>query len=474
MAKQGDLYLSIADIVAMFDYAREYGVTVQDAFYAQYKNAYKLSVSNHFRGEAADSFKTYLTDGAINIIRGLMDVAADMTMIIQYIAEVFFQYESTHNGKVEEAVLDYIEKGLASKKSTFDSAVPELDSVLSAAAQYITTAGLELDGVEEGYSDAGEKLKSIRENLYDFDEEALKSAAQLYERIVSVQNLIRNTMGHCYTLDGKLKADQINNVRAQGWFEETGNVALYLKLQEDPFEYSAGEVTVAEDQWAAGLCSDVYAYAGYSFLSASYEAGVEDGTAFVKAKASVATLNGYAQFTDYLRAQAEVKVAYAEGEAKIGASDKYFGFHVEGEVGLIDAEGSVVLGSDNLNAFVKGEAKVLCADGKAAFEFEEDGQFAIGVDGSATLASASVSGGTTILGYKNKDSATGEKETLLGFKVGAKADAGGSFALWAESKTAIETDFGNINATTVKIDAALLLGVELELTVPTFWPKWPW
>lgn len=245
-------------------------------------------------------------------------------------------------------------------------------------------------------------------------------------------------------------------------------------LEEDPFEYTAGEVTLSEEQWAAGLCSDIYAYAGYSFLTASGEAGVEDGTAFAKGKAAVLNANGYAQFTDYLRAQANVNVLYAEGEAKAGWSEDYIGFKVEAEVGVIQADGSVIIGSDDINAFVKGEVKVLCADGKAAFEFEDDGEFAIGVDASATLASASVKGGTTILGYKNKDTATGETETLLGFKVGAKATAGGSFAVWAESETAFEMEYMNINATTVKIDAAALLGLDLSITVPTPYFKWPW
>ena len=76
--------------------------------------------------------------------------------------------------------------------------------------------------------------------------------------------------------------------------------------------------------------------------------------------------------------------------------------------------------------------------------------------------------------YKNKDTATGETETLLGFKVGAKATAGGSFAVWAESETAFEMEYMNINATTVKIDAAALLGLDLSITVPTPYFKWPW
>ena len=342
------------------------------------------------------------------------------------------------------------------------------------AAKYISTKGLSLGSVNTGYTETRNAVKKIREDLYAVDDEALKSANELYERIGELRTLIERMMAFCYNDDGKINADNLNKIQTQDWFRQSGNITLYLMLEEDPFEYTAGEVTLSEEQWAAGLCSDIYAYAGYSFLTASGEAGVEDGTAFAKGKAAVLNANGYAQFTDYLRAQANVNVLYAEGEAKAGWSEDYIGFKVEAEVGVIQADGSVIIGSDDINAFVKGEVKVLCADGKAAFEFEDDGEFAIGVDASATLASASVKGGTTILGYKNKDTATGETETLLGFKVGAKATAGGSFAVWAESETAFEMEYMNINATTVKIDAAALLGLDLSITVPTPYFKWPW
>lgn len=474
MAAQGDLYLSNEAVIDLYERVKGYEGTVQDAFYSQYKSAFKLSVSNYFRGDAADAFKRYLTAGAINLINGFLDLSSDMTMIVQFIAELFFQYEKTHAGKVEEGTLDYIKQALQVKKEYFDETRNEMNAVLSLAAQYISTKAL-MDGqVDAQYFDINTRLDTIRTDLYAVDAEALKTATELLDRIISLKQQIEKAMGYCYDSDGKIDVSHIATLSDQDWYEQSGNVTIYLLLQQDPFEYAAGEVTLAEDQWAAGLCSDVYAYAGYSFLSASYESGLEDGTAFIKAKAAVAKVNGYAQFTDYLSANAEVRFAYAEGEAKAGWSDKYVGVKLEGEVGLIDAEGKIVIGSDDLNAFIKGEAKVLCADGKVAFELEEDGQFAIGVDASATLASASVKGGTTILGYKDKDLATGETETLLGFKVGAKADAGGSFAIWGESKTAIETDYLNINATTVKIDAALLLGLDLSVTIPTIYPKWPW
>lgn len=474
MAEKGELYLSNSTVIGLYDSVKSYETTVQDTLYSEYKNAFKISKSNHFRGNAADAFKDYITCGTINIISGMMDVAMDITMMIQIFAEAFYQYEVNHDGKVDEAVLDYIGTTLDSKEETFNDAKQELSAALSQAANYITTTGLSLDSVNTGYTEVRTAVKKIREDLYAVDDEALKSATELLERIESLQTFINNVMAYQYSDDGKTGAYNAITMRNQDWYQENGNVALYLKLQEDPFEYVAGEVTLAEDQWAIGVCSDIYAYAGYSVLTASGEAGVENGTAFAKGKAAVLSANGYAQFTDYLRAQVNVKGAYAEGEAKAGWSEDYVGFKVEAEVGLIKVDGSVVLGTDELNAYVKGDAKVLCADGKAAFELEEDGQFAIGVDASATLASAKVKGGFSIFSYKTKDSATGKKKPLLGFEAGAKATAGGSFALWAESETAIETKYLNINATTVKIDAAALLGIEFSVTIPTPYFKWPW
>ncbi len=474
MANKGDLYLDNAAVISMHDAVKAYGTTVQDKFYSQFKSAYKLSVSNCFRGDAADAFKSYLTNGAINIIGGMMDIASDMSVMIQIFAEAFYQYEFSHNGRVDESVLDHINKGLISKEQVFDSTKAELNEVMQLASKYITTKSLELGTVNQGYSEAQEALKKIREDLYEVDDQAYNAANELMTRIVEISTLIERMMAHCYNDDGRLDTDKIKDLQTQDWFHKAGNVALYLKLQEDPFEYVAGEVAVTEDQWAAGLCLDVYAYAGYAFLTASGEAGVEDGTAFAKGKAAALAANGYAQFTDYLSGSANAKFGFAEGEAKAGWSDKYKGYRVEAEVGLVKADGSVVLGSDDLNAFVKGEVKVFAADGKAAFEFEDDGEFAVGVDASASLGSASVKAGTTILAYKNTDTATGETESLLGFKAGVKAKGGGSFALWAESKTAIETEYVNINATTVKVDAALLLGLEFSVTVPTPYFKWPW
>lgn len=476
MAEKGSLKLKSTSLMNLYEAVSGYETTVQDALYDQYKAAYKLTKTNHMRGQAADSFKSYFSQGTVNMISGLMDVAAEMTMFSQLLAEAFYQFESSSSGVVAETTLKQIKSDLQGYHNTFNGMDYELAQVLSQAGKYISTTNLSLHEVEDSYTDVNTKLDKITEDLYAVDDSALSSVNELMNRINELKNLVKSTMGHCYK-DGNFMPGNIASMTSQSWYAKQSNTTLAIMLQEDPFAYEAGAVTVSEDQWAKGLCSDVYAYAGYSFLGASGEAGVEDGSAFAKGAASVLALNGYAQLTNYIKAEGEAKVVYAEGDVKIGANENYFGAHISGEAGVISVNGKVLAGTDEFNGYLKGDAKVLCADGKAAFEFDNSsGEYAVGVDASATLASASGGVGVAAWDYDYDDGTATGKEKGSFFKAEAKvkANAGGSFAIYSESKTGIETEYVNINATSLKIDASALIGFEIDVTIPTIYVKWGW
>lgn len=396
MADKGNLYLKNSAVISLYDSTKAYEATVQETLYSQYKTAFKISKSNYFRGDAADSFKNYITNGTINIISGMMDISSDMSMIIQLFAEAFYQYEYNHDGRVEEGALDYINQTLNSKENTFEDAKGELNAVLQLAAKYISTKGLSMGTVNTGYTETRNAVKKIREDLYAVDGEALKSANELLERIYELRTLIERMMAFCYNDDGKINADNLNKIQTQDWFQQAGNITLYLMLEEDPFEYTAGEVTLSEDQWAAGLCSDIYAYAGYSFLTASGEAGVEDGTAFAKGKAAVLNANGYAQFTDYLRGQANVNVLYAEGEAKADATAQIFGDDGKLDVQLgasakaeaIAAEAEASAGINILGGEVGVEGGVNVGIGAHADVGYRDGIFKVDIGASLGIGAS--------------------------------------------------------------------------------------
>lgn len=479
MAQQGEMVLKIQSLLKLYEQAGICQTAIEDVLYAHYKNAFKISNSAHFRGDAADAFKEYIRSGTINVLTGLMDIVAETTMMCQLLAEGFYGYEHSEQGVIDELVMDGIACSLTSREADFNSIKSEIRDVNDLSSRYITVKNVNTDAVNAQYKTTDQALTKIRTELYAVDEEAGKHVNDLYERIAALKDLLHNTMGICYK-DEVINPDELHRLKTQSWYHQETNLTLYMKLLEDPFGYSAGETTLAEDQWAAGLCSDVYAYAGYSIWNASYEAGVEDGTVFGKAKASIAETNGYAQLTEYLTGQANLKAGYAQADVKAGFSDDYVGFKVDAGVGLVKVDGSVVLGNENINGFIKGEGKVLCADGKVAFEFEDNGEFAVGVDASATLASAGIKGGVSLFSYidRSDNSLTGQKkeEFFLGFKAGAKVDAGGSFAVYVERKNAIEMEYFNIQTTRLKLDIGLGIGVDLDVTVPTIsWNgKWLW
>ncbi len=476
MAAQGSLFLKSNSLLAMYEAVSGYQTTVQDALYEQYKSAYTISLTNHMRGNAADAFKTYFSQGTINMIQGMLDITSEMSMILQQITEAFYQFEENPAGQINEGRLDEIGKTLTSHQTTFSGMCSELEAALSAASSYISVTPIKCDEVDESYGKVAEKIQSIRDDMYGIDDASLQAATELLERINALKEQIDKTMGHCYK-DGTLDTVNASSLASQDWYEKQTNATLALMLTEDPFTYYAESVTVSEDQWAAGLCSDVYAYCGYSIMdSGTVESGRDGYKYFLNAKASVLRLNGYAQFTDMVKAEAEVKAGYLEGEANFGCGDGYFGFDLEGGIGALEGTAGIVIGTENFNGYAKSEGKVLCADGKVAFEFEEDGQYQIGVKGGATAASASGEMGIGLFGYKVYDgTATGkEKDDLFKIEVGAEVNMGGSFAVYSESKTAIKTKFFNINATSIELEGSFIAGGKVSITVPTLYLKWPW
>lgn len=63
---------------------------------------------------------------------------------------------------------------------------------------------------------------------------------------------------------------------------------------------------------------------------------------------------------------------------------------------------------------------------------------------------------------------------MFGASASAKAGAGVSAGVWLESETAIEGNFVNVNATSFSLDLSLIVGFEVDVTVPTLSFKWPW
>ena len=139
--------------------------------------------------------------------------------------------------------------------------------------------------------------------------------------------------------------------------------------------------------------------------------------------------------------------------------------HQKGDVSLAKADGSFVLGTDNFNGYIKGNAELLSASGHAEFEFEND-RFAIGLGGEATGVNVSYSAGVSFLEYDN----SGDKGNLFGIQGGPKLDARVSANFSLSGEKAMNFGPVDINAVNLKLGDSLGLGFDLDLTLPI--PTW--
>lgn len=473
----GSLYLDNQDMAKIAQQLSSAGDSAQSDLYELYQKLYILSVSSRYRGGSADSFKSYLSSGPINVVTEMLDVVSDLTLMAQALEQGFKAYESDAAGRVDQTLIGTIKGDANGERGKLEQEKGALDGALSRAGQYIAVSPMNYDDISGDYDATAKALDTIKDDLSTCDSDAATAVDQVRERIAKLKAMVDGIAATCYQ-GGTWDPSKAADLTKQSWYHQAGNVTLQMMMREDPFAYAAGEVSVDEDQWTWGLCKDVYAYAGYKMFTASGEAGANGHSMFAKGQFAAYEANFHAQASKYATFDAMSKGDYASVDYKAGIDDGYIGRHLKAEAGVLHAEGALKVGTDQFNGHVSGEADLLEADGKAAFEFQDDGEFAIGAMGHATAAEAKAD--IRISGWKFKESNDGkhigkkENNELLSLGVSPHIGASVGGGAYIESKKAIETDYFNINATTVSVDLTVFVGIKADITVPTFHLKVPW
>ena len=143
---------------------------------------------------------------------------------------------------------------------------------------------------------------------YTADRSSGRLSAKLCRRISKLKLMIGNLRTSCYA-GGSFNEEGASALASREWYVTAANTTLALKLEEDPFSYEVGEVTLTADQWVAGLCQNVYAYAGYSLLARGWEYGAQD--------ASFTRMDISPRFKA-MRRRSSPEFAVAEGRARAG------------------------------------------------------------------------------------------------------------------------------------------------------------
>lgn len=471
-----------SDVTNIIEQVNEYKKIVQDAFYEHYKNIYKLSITNSFRGQGAEAYKDYIKVVSLNYINAFINITEEVSNTLDKMNNNFTSLEPYEKGSIDSESIKDIRKNLINKNKDFIELVSEIDTINEEASSYISVQSLNTQTITDGYSSIDGELSNINTELLDVDGNSLVEANNLFDRINDLILQLTN-INNNYHADNKISTDKVNEITSEKWYKIESCTNLAIKIDEDPFFYAADENYAFEDQWAKGATSDVYVYAGYSNYGGAYKGNLNNRIASGSFNLYGVHLYENAQFTKYLKQDAAMSLIDIGAAGKAGLTGEYFGFEGKGNAVVADVNASAVLGSDEFNAYAKGSASALSANGYANCYLKDNGDFNIGLGGKASVADASGSIGTSLFtipgNEQSKEYADGKVKvknstSLLELSVTGKVGVSAS-ANFNISNTEV-LDFGevNIDVMHIKLGGSLGLGADVELSIPVITFDMPW
>lgn len=444
----------------------------QEVLYGIYKKVYILASSINYRGGSADACKEYLTNVTINIINGYLNVLEEFTVALGEVKENVFQYETDGKGIVSSTILEQVSSDVSSTyKTNFSTLMADVNDTLAKAANYIGLTSISEGDVTNQYASLENTITSINDDLVSLDTSISNKLDTVLSHITNLEKMI-DSMEKTVDAKGNIDYQKVSAIKQGSDFYVESDQTLTAIIKEDPFSYYADGGSLAEKQWAAGAAQDLYVYGGVSAVTGSYSYKNDGGKHEASASGSLLEGNVGVQATEYLNVNGTATVGHGEGKAKYGWSDSYKGVSLEGDISAAKASGKVVLGTEDFNGYIKGDATALGASGYVKAEVESATDFAFGFKGKASAASAKGTIGLSFLEVPTEDENDPTKTTnLFGFSASGKAgvSAGGEFLV--ESQKVIDTDFVDVNTFTLDVGIEALLGVEFTLTIPyiTFW-----
>lgn len=478
------------DITDILGNLISYQDTLQKALYDHYKNIYELSKTTNYRGNDADTYKTYFSTVSLNYINSFLNLAQEITDTFRLIKDTYFSLESQEYGIISSDTLDDIKTSLTGKKGDFTSLIGEIESIQAEASSYISLNSLNRSEIESEYDKINTEVCNIKSELDEKDAEALTSTEILLEKINSLSSSIKS-LSDKYHKDGKINLDMVSSITNEDWYSVEDSTVLDNLMIDDPFAYSANQTSSIEDQWAIGRFSDTYGYAGYNALSHFYDYKRKDGVISANGNASLFSAYGNGQITDYFKLKSNVNLVNGSLSGQAGLSDSFKGFSLKGSVAAAHAEGSLILGSDTCNAYIKGDANALSASGHAEADYKGDLQFDLGVGGKYSAADASFSLGGSLFSVKSNEpdnirttmseynssgslitpnhasGGTATSKSILGIEFTATASIGVEADASLSSQKVLDLDGGaSLNAAHIKIKGVCGIGGGVDITFP--------
>lgn len=464
------------EINELVEKLRNYQDRISTAVYEQFKRSLVLSKTHHLRGKTGDAFKEYmeivhiqLAEKIINIVHELHDAANQMRM-------EFLNYEKNEKGIVGSGTVENVKQTIENTGRTFAQLDTKSNQLLSRAAEFISTTKLPTESVSNSYTKVLNNIEKTRTGL---DENDTKVASNLNKVKARVEQLFQqiNDLSENFRDKSGIDYSKIDAIKEQDWYTVESDGAFAKMVEDDPFIYNAGHASVADGQWVTGIDGDIY------FAATGYALGAEGY--YQREGYAIDTAGEFAALKGSLEGQAtEYVTGSIEGELISGDGSFTFdseGIDAEGNVAVARAEGTAMIGTETFNGYVTGKADAFSADGQFAVKIpeDEDGDFKFALGGNASGASAKVEAGLTLFGVEEASASAdvdGNKssKSLLGVDASVSAGFQASAGVEFSSETVFSSDFANVRANTIAVDLSLIIGVKIDLQIPSIQLKWPW
>ena len=466
MASNGKLIIDIDGLRNIYEKTCSSTWGLEMNLYNQCNNLYNICNSSYIAGKFADALKSYLYRAMININGALIDLLASCRMEIELSYRTFEEIECNDEGIISEDRIISLNDFYNEIKNGYADIENEAFGHLLEASDFIPISDVSMDDVKQMVDWMGLTFFDICRTVEENDDLLLSRADAMYERILSIRNLITNVRNNCYT-GGYFDVNSVSWLNSKN-NQQLPKLELSILLKGMPFEYDPNVVTLKEEEWMGGLVSDVFASSTYSTLSFSREDEYGDNTAFSKAKASVFESNQYLRLSEAVRASVNSKLLYGKGVLKKGFDDDYVGFNGDFKAGVASVDGTIMLGNDDVNKYIKGNAEVACVDSHATFEINpSDSSFDIGA--GLNVVGATVGGkigvGSAI--GKNEVSKYDSIEDMFYFEAGASVGPQAGAGIDLKKEKAFETEKLNVYALNSNgIVKFLIPGASVAFTVP--------
>lgn len=457
------------DLAETLSTIETYVTELQESLYEQYKVAYCIVNSPNFKGGTADSYKSYINTVAIYFINNILNSSEDLKTLCTNMKTTYMNVESAEDGIISQETLTDVSTLLETEETGFTTLMGTIESIYSRASQYV--GSLNAKAQEDVYSDYTtfeSKLDTLNSDINSANQTVISDVTDFETQLSEIKTGIDHVVTKVYSC-GNIDYSNLSSITDESWYNPGDGDVLMSLWMNDPFVYGAGAGAVWEDQWAAGLDEETYAYLGASVLSGSVMFSAEDGLYMAEASGSLFSFGG-ASSSEYLNSSFSIDFLSGSVGAKYGWTDDYKGFRAWAEAAAIKLESSMVIGQGALSVTIDSSVEVGKVDAHATCEFTDENNFNIGAGASAAGVEASVGGGIIEV-----PTTTGGTTNLFGASVKGSAGSAGASAD-ISSVNVYDSNIVDVNVMTFDLGLEIAVGVELSFTIPVlrFEPPWNW